>query len=90
MQEAPYCEACMAAGTVKGLVHGAHIDHIVRRKDGGAPLDTRNLQTLCRAHHDRKNGLEKNRGALVAFTGEHGERVPAPGEKDKLIKLLIG
>ena len=88
--EAPYCEACMAAGNVRGLVKNAHIDHIVPRSHGAAPLDTRNLQTLCKYHHDRKNGLEKNRGCLVEFTGSPGERLPAPGEKERLIKLLIG
>lgn len=88
--EAPYCEACMAAGEVRGLVKGAHIDHIVPRSKGGAHLDSRNLQTLCKYHHDVKNGLEKNRGCLVEFTGSPGNYLPAPGEKERLVKILIG
>lgn len=29
-------------------------DHIVERKDGGAPLDPRNGQCMCGSHHTRK------------------------------------
>lgn len=86
----PYCEACHAAGTLTDCTTGGHIDHIVRRKDGGSPHDTSNLQTLCRLHHDSKSRLEGHYGCLVAFVGEPGEYVPAPGEKEELIIKLIG
>lgn len=90
LQRAPYCEACMAAGHVEELIYGAHIDHIVRRADGGAPLDERNLQTLCREHHEAKNRLERWYGCLVEHSGAPGYRYPQAGEKEKLIQILIG
>lgn len=30
------------------------VDHIVELKDGGAPLDRRNVQLLCSSHHAAK------------------------------------
>lgn len=80
----------MAAGTARGLVKGAHIDHIVRRKDGGAETDERNLQTLCRECHDKKSRLERHHGCLVEYEGAPGYRYPSAGEKEKLLNRLIG
>jgi 5-methylcytosine-specific restriction endonuclease McrA len=32
------------------------VDHVVPRKAGGAPLDPRNLRSLCRACDNRRHG----------------------------------
>ncbi len=34
-------------------------DHIVERKDGGAPLDKRNILCRCGSCHTRKTGAER-------------------------------
>lgn len=46
----PLCEVCKEAGriTPARIVH-----HIVEIKDGGSPLDTDNLQSVCRSCHNR-------------------------------------
>lgn len=36
-------------------------DHIVERKDGGAPLDPSNGQYLCADHHNKKSAQERKR-----------------------------
>src|SRR5690242_17323563 len=35
-------------------------DHIVERKDGGAPLDPRNGQCLCGSHHTLKTAAARS------------------------------
>lgn len=56
----PLCEKCGAVGEI--------IDHITEIKDGGACLDERNVQTLCRRCHAGKTAVEKSkRGELVVY-----------------------
>lgn len=86
----PYCEACYLQHTLTDCTQGAPIDHIVPINHGGDELDSNNLMTLCPAHHDRKSAMERHQGCLVAFTGEEGYRVPASGEKKRLLTKLIG
>ena len=45
------CVQCGAGGRIE-------VDHIVPLRDGGAPFDLDNLQTLCRACHARKTRVE--------------------------------
>lgn len=47
----PLCRLCAQAGRATPAVL---VDHIVPLRDGGARLDDNNLQSLCRACHDRK------------------------------------
>lgn len=43
---------------------GFIVDHIVEIKDGGAPLDARNVELLCSSHHVRKtNAVRADRQA---------------------------
>ncbi len=41
--------------------HRLFADHIVERKDGGAPLDVTNGQCLCASHHGLKTFQERAR-----------------------------
>src|SRR5690554_523029 len=43
LQQSPFCEECKKGGTI---VVGKIVDHIVPIKQGGAPYDINNLQTL--------------------------------------------
>lgn len=36
-----------------------YADHIVERRDGGAPFDVRNGQALCARHHGQKTARER-------------------------------
>lgn len=54
----PYCRMCGKRSQV--------VDHIVPIRSGGAPLDTRNLQALCKSCHDSKT---------VRVDGGFGNRV---------------
>ena len=51
----PCCIKCEAEGIVRAT---AYVDHIQRIEDGGAPLDEKNLQPLCKFHHNSKSGKE--------------------------------
>lgn len=51
----PTCVKC----EIEGLVSEAkYVDHIQRIEHGGAKLDEKNLQSLCKYHHDSKSGKE--------------------------------
>ena len=51
----PLCRACADRGqTVVAEV----VDHVLPIKDGGARLDTANLQALCVSCHNRKTAAE--------------------------------
>jgi 5-methylcytosine-specific restriction endonuclease McrA len=80
----PYCEIHQAKGVLVDCTHGGHIDHIISRSRGGAELDFSNLMTLCLSCHTSKTNLDQT----IQYTGEHGERVPANGEKERIISLL--
>lgn len=56
----PLCEECLR----KGRTEPANVvDHIKEITDGGDPLDWNNLQSLCRACHNRKTAKERQRRA---------------------------
>ena len=63
MNRSPFCEICSA----KNRFSCAEIvDHIIEIRDGGAPLDLENLQSLCRACHNQKTAkarLERKRNS---------------------------
>jgi len=43
------------------------VDHIIELKDGGAPLDERNVQALCRTCHGKKTSIEKQKRGAKAY-----------------------
>jgi 5-methylcytosine-specific restriction protein A len=52
----PLCRECSKRGL---YVLGQMTDHIVPIRDGGAPLDDANLQTLCNPCHNAKRQRER-------------------------------
>lgn len=58
LQQSPFCEECKKNGTI---VVGKIVDHIIPIKQGGAPYDLNNLQTLCWSCHSRKSIQEGSR-----------------------------
>lgn len=54
--QAPGCTAHGRRGGVR-----LYADHIVERRDGGDPLDTRNGQALCPSHHQKKTAAARAR-----------------------------
>lgn len=59
LAEFPLCNMC------NGI--GAHIDHIVPLRAGGAPYDQANLQTLCASCHSKKTRREAAEAAQRGF-----------------------
>lgn len=59
----PLCRMCSQAGRTTAAVL---VDHILPINDGGAILDDRNLQSLCRSCHD-----EKTKEDVAARRGNH-------------------
>lgn len=57
-KEEPLCRECLRVGV---LTPATLVDHIVPIKDGGARLDSANLQSLCDACHSRKSASEGSR-----------------------------
>ena len=55
MNRSPFCEICSAKNR---FAKAGVVDHIVEIRDGGAPLDLENLQSLCRACHNQKTKAE--------------------------------
>lgn len=52
----PCCEICLRT---KGIYRPMYfVDHIIPIKDGGAPFDLENLQSLCKPHNYSKTGQE--------------------------------
>lgn len=58
IEQHPYCELCAKRGY---NVPAKYVDHIIARQDGGNELDWNNLQSLCRACHQRKSNQEQAR-----------------------------
>jgi len=52
----PLCEICYAEGRMTAAVI---VDHIVEIKDGGQPLAMENLQSVCKACHNKKTAQER-------------------------------
>jgi len=52
----PWCEECLLEGL---RVAVAIVDHRQPIRRGGARLDPRNLESLCRSHHARKTWAER-------------------------------
>lgn len=55
------CERCGRTGT---RLFG---DHVVELKDGGAPLDKRNVQLLCGSCHTAKTAQERAKRNAVEY-----------------------
>lgn len=51
-----YCERC-------GSSYRVIADHIIERKDGGAPLDKANIELLCQACHNTKTAASRAKRA---------------------------
>jgi len=54
----PLCRECMKDNK---LIKATIVDHIIPRRQGGAPLDDNNLQSLCWSCHSRKSAKEGSR-----------------------------
>ena len=69
LQISPFCEECRKNGTI---TTGKLVDHIIPIKQGGAPYDLDNLQTLCWSCHSRKSIQEGSRfGNVQARQRKH-------------------
>lgn len=66
MSLSPLCEQCEREGRITA---GELVDHIIPIEDGGAKFALENLQTLCRACHNRKHS-DSNRGGAVKKSRE--------------------
>jgi len=58
----PLCEQCKREGR---LTPATVVDHIVPMKEGGACLDIKNLQSLCKRCHDSKTAREDGRWGRI-------------------------
>lgn len=58
LSTSPLCEECKRQGK---LVKATMADHITPIKQGGYPLDIKNLQSLCWSCHSRKSVKEGSR-----------------------------
>ena len=58
VKQNPLCIDCKANGRVTAV---KIVDHIVPIKDGGAPLDPDNCQSLCLPCHNTKTSKERGR-----------------------------
>jgi len=57
LESHPVCVMCEA----EGIVTPANVvDHIVPIRQGGDKFDEKNLQALCRRHHDVKSGRDRH------------------------------
>lgn len=54
----PLCRECRKVGFIAA---GEMVDHIVRIRDGGAPYDHANLQTMCNRCHAVKRAMESRK-----------------------------
>lgn len=83
----PYCAACMTRGVLVDCTVGGHVDHVISMDNGGAPLDLRNLQTLCQPCHAKKSALERHGLELDAY-GEFGAKYPTERAKQEILSRL--
>jgi len=69
-EQHPLCEQCKRQGkTTASQV----TDHIIPLQHGGAIWDERNLQSLCKVHHDQKNGMERHGMILRSINTPNGK-----------------
>ena len=54
----PFCAECQRNGKMRSM---EDVDHIVPLSRGGAPLDPKNLQSLCRKCHLAKTAAESRK-----------------------------
>jgi 5-methylcytosine-specific restriction protein A len=59
--------------------HRVIADHIVERKDGGAPLDRRNIELLCFGHHQAKTAEARRRRSRGDGRRAQAARPETPG-----------
>lgn len=86
----PYCEIHASQGILIDCTFGAPIDHIVPVSQGGAPLDQRNLLTLCPNCHDRKSAMERHKGgSLIASIESESGLIPNPEGIKHLFKSIL-
>lgn len=75
----------------EGLISkNGHVDHVIPRSQGGAELDERNCIYLCGSVHATKTNLEREGLIQLKTCGKWGSYYPAPGELEKLKKILNG
>ena len=53
----PLCEQCLKQERIEGAIT---VDHIIPIRNGGARLDSMNLQSLCASCHGKKHPYGKN------------------------------
>ena len=75
LSEHPHCRVCAQLGL---LVAAVEVDHIIPIAKGGAQLDARNLQALCKLHHGQKTRAQKLGRQLLVFNAQ-GEPVDVIG-----------
>ena len=51
----PLCEDCKKEGRATQV---QIVDHVIEIKDGGEPLNPKNLRSLCRMHHNKKTKIK--------------------------------
>ena len=69
LERNPVCVMCEADGIV---TPAQVVDHIIPMRAGGAAFDEKNLQSLCRHHHDIKSG--KDRHGIGKQNGDRGRK----------------
>ena len=86
----PYCEIHASQGVLIDCTFGAPIDHIIPVSCGGAPLDQRNLLTLCPNCHDRKSAMERHKGgSLIAAIDSESGLIPNQEGMKHLFKTIL-
>lgn len=87
LKTSPICAACEKLDIYTDCTKGEPVDHVISIENGGAPLDLRNLLTLCTYHHAKKSQLERG-GLKLAGIGEWGQMIPVKSEIERILKLL--
>ncbi|WP_409021357.1 HNH endonuclease signature motif containing protein [Dyadobacter sp. CY261] len=59
----PYCQKCDKKGILKEAVE---VDHIIPLEQGGEPLDSKNLQSLCKRCHILKSSDEARKRQRIS------------------------
>lgn len=56
LRREPLCRICSLAGK---YTPATEVDHVIPMREGGAPFDMLNLQSVCGAHHSMKTRAEQ-------------------------------